>query len=81
MKFARSFLLMGCLLAACSKPPVVKPVSRATNAPKDPHPETSNIQAASLMGYDGKALKGSVDRVIDANKAHNQQIQDAVNGQ
>lgn len=36
------------------------------------------LQAASLVGYDGKALQKSVDKLKDSNQKHNQELEKAV---
>jgi len=36
---------------------------------------TKILEAAELVGYDGKALRRSVDRIKDANEKHNQQLE------
>ena len=33
------------------------------------------MEAVDLVGYDGKSLRKSVDRIKDANEKHNQQIE------
>ena len=36
---------------------------------------TKPLEAADLVGYDGKRLRKSVDHIKDANEKHNQQIE------
>jgi hypothetical protein len=36
---------------------------------------TKTLEAADLVGYDGKHLRKTTDRVLDANDKHNQDIQ------
>jgi hypothetical protein len=36
---------------------------------------TKPLQAADLVGYDGKRLRRSVDHIMDANEKHNQDIE------
>jgi hypothetical protein len=36
---------------------------------------TKVLEAADLVGYDGKRLRKTTDRVLDANDKHNQDIQ------
>ena len=36
---------------------------------------TKPLEAADLVGYDGKRLRKSVDRIKDANEKHNQQLE------
>jgi hypothetical protein len=36
---------------------------------------TKPLEAADLVGYDGKRLRKSVDRIKEANERHNQEIE------
>ena len=36
---------------------------------------TKPLEAADLVGYDGKRLRKSVDHIRDANEKHNQEIE------
>ena len=36
---------------------------------------TRPLEAADLVGYDGKMLRKSVDRIKDANEKHNQELE------
>lgn len=36
---------------------------------------TKPLEAADLVGYDGKRLRKSVDRIKDANEKHNQDLE------
>jgi hypothetical protein len=36
---------------------------------------TKPLEAADLVGYNGKLLRKSVDRIKDANEKHNQQLE------
>jgi len=36
---------------------------------------TKPLEAADLVGYDGKRLRKSVDRIKEANERHNQQLE------
>jgi hypothetical protein len=36
---------------------------------------TRVLEAADLVGYDGKRLRKSVDRIKDANEKHNQELE------
>lgn len=57
------------LLQACSQePPPAK-------APDTGRPETRNIEAADAMGYNGKAIRKKVDGALDANDAHNAELE------
>ncbi|MEO6847592.1 MAG: hypothetical protein ABI254_10040 [Chthoniobacterales bacterium] len=63
------FLCIVMGLSACKKPQPPPP-----NKPGD----TKMLQAASLVGYDGKALQKSVDKLKDSNQKHNQELEKAV---
>lgn len=41
--------------------------------------ETKTLQAAGLVGYDGKQLQKSVDKVLDAADQRNKQLEDGLN--
>lgn len=63
-----SVLFFGVLLVACSQePPPVKPDTG--------RPETRTLEAASAVGYDGKAIRKKVDGALDANDAHNAELE------
>jgi hypothetical protein len=36
---------------------------------------TKSLEAADLVGYDGKMLRKSVDRIIERNEKHNQELE------
>ncbi len=38
--------------------------------------ETKTLQAAGLVGYDGKQLQKSVDKILDAKDQRNKQLED-----
>ena len=44
-------------------------------------PETRNIEAADAMGYNGKEVRKNVDGALDANDAHNAQLEQMNNNQ
>jgi hypothetical protein len=49
-------------------------------AATDPTPQstlgsTKVLEAADLVGYDGKRLRRSVDRIKEANEKHNQELE------
>jgi hypothetical protein len=59
------------VLVACQKEPepvktVVSDTGRA---------ETKNIEAADAMGYNGKEIRKKLDGALDANDAHNAQLE------
>ena len=62
------------MLAACEakKPEPAKPTQAVART------DTKNLQAASMVGYDGKAIRSRVDSVLnkaeEANKASNEAL-------
>ncbi len=54
--------------------------SEQTQAAESPRgrSETKNLQAAGLVGYDGKQLRKSVDKVLDANDQRNKKLEDDI---
>ena len=58
------------LSSACEKKTAAtNPSSESTRG------STKPLEAVDLVGYDGKALRRSVDRIKEANEKHNQQIE------
>ncbi len=57
---------------------------RESQAPKDQdqpagsRSETKTLEAAGLAGYDGKQLRKSVDKVLDARDQKNKEVEDAI---
>lgn len=48
----------------------------ATNSTAQSTPgSTKPLEAADLVGYDGKRLRKSVDRIIDAKEKHHQDLE------
>ena len=41
---------------------------------------TKVLEAADLVGYDGKRLRKSVDRIKDANEKHNRELEKMADG-
>ena len=62
------------LLAACQKEPT--PVK---TEPDTGRPETKSIEAADAMGYNGKEIRQKVDGALNANDAHNAQLEQETN--
>jgi len=53
----------------------------ATNLTSQSTPgSTKPLEAADLVGYDGKRLGKSVDRIKEANEKHNQELEKMVGG-
>lgn len=70
----RSRLLLICgifAVAACNSgnPPAAKHQGR---------PETKKLEAASVAGYDGKAVRKSVDKSMDEVDAHSDDLNKAL---
>jgi uncharacterized lipoprotein YajG len=63
------FLFVGCK---------EKPKTSDTKRKDEARQSTRTLEAADLVGYDGKHLRKSTDRVLDANDKHNQDIQKAL---
>src|SRR5215467_5103732 len=66
MIFATALLSSGC------EKENVDPTSQSTPG------STKPLEAASLVGYDGKKLRKSVDGIKEANQKHNQELEKAV---
>jgi len=60
------FLFVGCK----EKPKAIDPKGK-----DEARQSTKTLEAADLVGYDGKRLRKTTDRVLDANDKHNQDIQ------
>jgi hypothetical protein len=65
MIFATMLLSSGCQ----KKTSATDPTSQSTPG------STKPLEAADLVGYDGKRLRKSVDRIKDANEKRGQQIE------
>ena len=59
------FLFVGCK----EKPKAIDPKGK-----DEARQSTKTLEAADLVGYDGKLLRKNTDRVLDANDKHNQDI-------
>jgi hypothetical protein len=60
------FLFVGCK----EKPKAVEPKDK-----DEARQSTKTLEAADLVGYDGKGLRKTTDRVLDANDKRNRDIQ------
>ena len=65
MIFATMLLSSGCEKKTAAR----DPISRSTPG------STKLLEAADLVGYDGKRLSKSVDRIKEANEKHNQELE------
>jgi len=63
------FLFVGCN----EKPKAVDP-----NNKDEGRQSTKALEAADLVGYDGKRLRKTTDRVLDANDKRNRDIQKTI---
>ncbi len=68
------FCTIGALLAGCS---VSSQQQNAENY--GGRRETKPIEGASAAGYDGPAIRKSVDSALDKNDSHNQELDNALN--
>ncbi len=67
-----------CAVIGCDQHQLSKHEEPAeTVPPTDGRAETKNLRAADAVGYDGKQLKRTLDRALDANDQHNEQLEDA----
>lgn len=65
MIFSTMLLSLGCE----KKTAATDPASQSTPG------STKVLEAADLVGYDGKRLRRSVDRIKDANEKHNRELE------
>lgn len=70
-------ILLGLVLlvAACTTGPQEPVASKEDNG----RPETKKLEAASAVGYDGKAVRGAVDSTLNKNDAHNSGLDKQLN--
>jgi outer membrane murein-binding lipoprotein Lpp len=68
MIFATILVLSGCEKKAA----VTEPTAQSTPG------STKPLEAAGLVGYDGKRLRKDVDRIKEANEKHNQELEKMV---
>lgn len=62
-------LALAVLLTACQQQ---EPVKTEVDTGR---PETRSIEAADSLGYNGKEIRKKVDGALDANDAHNAQLE------
>ena len=75
MRIVLTFVFSALLFGGCDRKPVVE---RRLEKKDKPHQDASVLQAADLTGYDGTKLRKSAGALIDANKKHNQAIENAL---
>ena len=63
--YVTTFLSSGC----GKKTAATDPTTQSTPG------STKLLEAADLVGYDGKRLRKSVDRIKEANEKHNQELE------
>jgi hypothetical protein len=68
--FAMMWLSSGCE----KKTAVADPTSQSTPG------STKILEAADLVGYDGKKLRKKVDGIKEANEKHNQELEKTASG-
>ena len=68
--FVAMIFLTALLSSGCEKKTAVAdPTSQSTPG------STKILEAADLVGYDGKRLRNRVDRIKEANEKHNQELE------
>src|SRR6476660_7529324 len=73
--FVALILLTMLLASGCEK----KTAATDPTAQSTPG-STKVLEAADLVGYDGKRLRKSVDRIKDANERHNRELEKMADG-
>lgn len=68
-----ALVLVPLILAACD--PVPPPKSTATEGERS---QTKGLEAASMVGYDGKAIRKTVDNTLDQGEQHTEQLNQAL---
>jgi hypothetical protein len=71
MIFSTMLLSSGCEKKTAATDPI---------APSTPR-STKPLEAADLVGYDGKRLRKSVDHIKEANEKHNQDVEKMAGGE
>jgi hypothetical protein len=62
------------LASGCEKKTAADPTSQSTPG------STKMLEAADLVGYDGKKLRRSVDGIKEANEKHNRELEKMTGG-
>ena len=71
--FVTMILSTMMVLSGCEKKTAVTNPSSENNG--ELHGSTKPLEAADLVGYDGKRLRKSVDHIKEANEKHNQDLE------
>jgi len=72
MKFLLTICITATLLAGCSSSG-----PQQTTEKYEGRPETRKLEGASAAGYDGVAVRKSVDNALNKNDNHNQDLDKA----
>ena len=65
-------LLLACFVGCDSEPN--EPKGKAKDQGRE---ETKKIEAVSAVGYDGKAIRQQVDKMLDDNERRNRELEEA----
>jgi hypothetical protein len=66
-------MIFSTMLFGCQKKPAV--TNAGSESKGEPRGSTKPLEAADLVGYDGKRLRKSVDQIIDAREKHNKELE------
>jgi len=74
----KNWIIMLCILvplAGCNSTSQTQPQSEEKHKERE---ETKKLEAASAAGYDGKAIRKSVDNTLNKNDDHNRDMDKAI---
>ena len=74
LSFLAALLLL--FIAGCKPSVPPAPPTPPSLPPPPPRAETTAVQAAGLVGYDGAKIRGRVDGLLDQNDARNRKLED-----
>lgn len=74
MKNLIIFICVSVMLAGCSSSSQPQSQSKETDKGRE---ETKKLEGASAVGYDGKAIRKSVDNTLNKNDDHNRDVDKA----